>query len=291
MTDELQVYTAVIEAQRTGQAVALATVIRVTGSVPRHTGSKMLIWLDGRIAGTVGGGAMESRVIADGQAAIGDGQTRIVSYTLNSLSDGDAGVCGGTIEVFVEPLQSTPTLVVIGCGHVGKALAELGKWTGYRVLVSDDRAEFCNTTHIPGMDGYFVCAPAEVPERITVDSRTYVAAITRGLPVDVALVPALLRTDAAYLGLIGSRRRWALTMQALEAGGVPREQLARLHAPIGLELQAETPQEIALSILAEITMIRHGGDGKPMRWLGSVDTDAVIGANTDNAKTAQATQP
>lgn len=268
MSDETAIYKAVLEAQEHNQPAAVATVIRVVGSVPRHTGSKMLVWPDGRIIGTVGGGAMEARIVKDAQTAMADGQTRIVSYTLNDLRDGDPGICGGMVEVFIEPMQVPPTLLVIGCGHVGKALAELGKWMGYRVLVSDDRADFCSAAHIPNMDGYIVCAPSEVPSRITIDQRTYVAAVTRGLPVDLDLIPALLNTSAPYVGLIGSRRRWALTAKALEEKGMAREQLARLHAPIGLELQAETPHEIAVSIMAEITMIWRGGDGRPMRWLG-----------------------
>jgi xanthine dehydrogenase accessory factor len=240
-------------------------VIRVEGSVPRHVGSKMLVRQDGSIVGTVGGGAMESRVIGDAQAAMAEGKPRTTSYTLNDLRDGDPGVCGGTLEVFIEPLVSAPTLLVIGCGHVGKALAELGKWAGYRVLVSDDRAEFCNDRHIPGMDGYLVCTPSAVAEQIGIGPRTYVAAVTRGLPVDELLIPALLKTDAAYLGLIGSRRRWLLTVKALREKGINDAELARVHAPIGLELQAETPQEIAVSIMAEIIMIRRGGTGKAMR--------------------------
>ncbi len=265
MTEALGIYRALLEAQEKGLAAALATVIHVEGSVPRHVGSKMLVWPDGSIVGTVGGGAMEARVVKDAQAAISEGTARTVSYTLNDLRDGDPGICGGTVQVFVEPLQARPTLVVIGCGHVGKALAELGKWSGFRVLVSDDRAEYCNPQHIPGMDGYLLCAPGDVLNHLTVDPKTYIAAVTRGLPVDIDLLPALLSTSAPYLGLIGSRRRWALTVKALAEKGYTEAQLARFHAPIGLELQAETPQEIAVSIMAEIIMLRRGGNGKPMR--------------------------
>src|SRR5260221_1349682 len=128
--DEKAIYHAIVEAQEKGELAALATVIRVQGSVPRQPGSKMLVRMDGRIIGTVGGGAMESRVIKVALEAMKEGQSRVVSYTLNDLSQGDPGVCGGTVDVFVEPLASTATLVVIGCGHVGKALAELGKWMG-----------------------------------------------------------------------------------------------------------------------------------------------------------------
>jgi xanthine dehydrogenase accessory factor len=264
-TDTPDIFSTIVSARENGQALVLVTITRVIGSVPRHAGSKMLVWPDGHIIGTVGGGAMEARVIQEAQDAFADGQPRMVSYTLNSPVDGDPGICGGTVEVFIEPLLAAPTLLVIGCGHVGKALAALGQWLGYRVVVSDDRAEFCNEAIIPDMAGYVVCPSAEVPKNIAIDRHTYVAAVTRGLPVDLDLIPALLATPAAYLGLIGSRRRWALTIKALEERGITRDQLARIHAPIGLELQAETPQEIALSIMAEITSIRRGGNGQPMR--------------------------
>lgn len=260
------IFAAISAAQAAGQPLALATIIRASGSVPRHTGSRMLIWSDGHTLGTIGGGAVEARVVQEGLAALIDGQTRITAYTLSDLAAGDAGLCGGTLELFIEPLFSAPVLLVIGCGHVGKALAELGRWLGYRVILSDDRPEFCNPAHIPNMAGYVVCPPDAVPQQVTITRQTCIAAVTRGLPVDVHLIPALLATDAAYIGLIGSRRRWSLTIKALAEQGVNRDQLARLHAPIGLELQAETPQEIALSIMAEITMIRRGGTGQPMRW-------------------------
>ncbi len=201
-----------------------------------------------------------------------DGQTRISSYTLNDLSAGDPGVCGGTADIFIEPLVSRPTLVVVGCGHVGKALAELGKWLNYRVIVSDDRPEFCNPEAIPNMDGYVVAAPSEVAQKVTFGPQTYVACVTRGLPIDIDLFPPLLQANVPYLGLIGSRRRWALTVKALEERGFTTEQLARVHAPIGLELNAETPQEIAVSIMAEITMVRRGGTGEPMRWVGKAES-------------------
>src|SRR5215813_3052591 len=131
--DDQDVIRAVLEAQETGSPAALATVIRTQGSLPRHAGSKMLVRPNGEIVGTVGGGAMEANVVREAQAALVDGQTRIVSYTLNDLDAGDPGICGGTAEIFIEPLGIPPTLVVIGCGHVGKALAELGKWLKFRV--------------------------------------------------------------------------------------------------------------------------------------------------------------
>lgn len=264
--DHKAVYEALYQAQQDAEPVTLATVVNTQGSMPRHAGSKMLVRADGTIVGTVGGGAMESLVIQEALAALDDGQTRLETYNLNNLEDGDPGLCGGTAQIFIEPVAVTPTLVVIGGGHVGKALAELGKWMGYRVVLNDDRPEFCNTDYLPGMDQYVVCAPDEITQHIPINARTYVAAVTRGLPVDINLLPQLVATNAAYIGLIGSKRRWALTHKALvEEHGLSDEQIARVHSPIGLELQAETPKEIAMSIMAEIIMEQRGGTGAPMR--------------------------
>ena len=274
MEEMRAVYAALIDAQDKGTASALATVISVKGSVPRHEGSKMLVYADARFVGTVGGGAMESLVIQEAVTSLSDGQTRLRSYTLNDLAAGDPGICGGTVEVFIEPLALAPRLLVIGGGHVGKALAQLANWMDFHVILSDDRVEFCNPEYLPGMREYIVCKPAEITTRISIDNRTYIAAVTRGLPVDIHLIPVLLATNAAYIGLIGSRRRWTLTAQALrEQHHLTSDQLSRVRAPIGLELQAESPKEIAISIMAEITMLQHGGTGQPMQWIGEL-TDA-----------------
>jgi xanthine dehydrogenase accessory factor len=258
-----------LDAKETGEAVALATVVSVQGSVPRHAGSKMLVRQNGSIVGTVGGGAMEAQIIKEAVAALQDGLTRLPSYTLNDIASGDPGVCGGTVQVFIEPLGVAPTLLIIGGGHVGKALAELGLWTGWRVILSDDRVAYCNPEYVNGLAGYVVCRPSQISEEVTIDTHTYVAAVTRGLPVDIDLLPTLLATNAAYIGLIGSRRRWALTQKALRVErGLSDTEFKRIYAPIGLELNAETPQEIAISILAHITMVRRGGNGQVMQWVG-----------------------
>ncbi len=266
MSENRVIFEMLALAESRGEIMALATVVHVQGSVPRHEGSKMLVKSDGQIIGTVGGGAMEGLVIKTALEAMRDGKTRFENYVLNDLASGDPGVCGGTVQVFIEPFGVSPTLLVIGGGHVGKALAELAKWMSYRVILSDDRQEFCNPDYVPGLEGYIVCSPADVTQHIVINERTFIAAVTRGLPVDVHLIPRLLETPAAYIGLIGSRRRWALTVKALQdEQGIDPTQLNRVYAPIGLELQAETPQEIALSIMAQITMLRRGGSGESMK--------------------------
>lgn len=269
--DHITVFEALVNAQKNGIPAVLATITETQGSMPRHVGSKMLIYADGSIVGTIGGGAMESNVISSALHVLSSGQARTETYRLNSIEDGDPGICGGSAKIFIEPLDLPSTLLIIGGGHVGRATAELGKWMGFRVIFSDDRPEYCNADYIPNLDQYVVCPPDEVTEHVTIDQHTYIIAVTRGLPVDINLFPSLLKTDAPYIGLIGSRRRWALTMDALkEQHKLTHDQLARIHAPIGLELEAETPKEIAISILAEIIMTRRGGTGLPMKWIGSV---------------------
>jgi xanthine dehydrogenase accessory factor len=275
MDDMAAVYAALAQASAEGVEAALATVVATQGSMPRHAGSKMLVYSDGRIVGTVGGGAMEARVIAAAREVIVSGSARTETFVLNSLDDGDPGVCGGSAQIFIEPVQTAPQLVVVGGGHVGQALAELGKWMGFFVVLSDDRPEFATPQLVPGLNRYVVCAGHELPRHVALGRQSYVCAVTRGMPVDLGLIPALLATDAAYIGLIGSRRRWALTRKALLEQGLSAAQLQRVRSPIGLEIGAETPREIAISILAEIVQVRRGGDGLPMRWDPSLEQGAA----------------
>jgi len=258
------IYEAIVQAQRNGQPAALATVIRARGSVPRHESSKMLVFADGRITGTVGGGELENRTIEAAKAVIRQGTAQIISHSLTDPSRGDAGVCGGEVEVFIEPILPPPTLLIIGAGHVGKALAHLAKWMGYRIVVTDDRAELCTHDFIPDADKFVIGPTTEALGKISIDHHTYIASVTRGYLYEVDALPILLETPAPYIGVIGSRRRWAMAVKDLHAKGIPDEALARVRAPIGLELEAETPEEIAVSIMAEIIMLRHGGTGKPM---------------------------
>jgi xanthine dehydrogenase accessory factor len=258
------IYEAILEAERTGQPAALATVIRARGSVPRHETSKMLVFADGRIAGTVGGGELENRTIEEAKKVAHEGQARIISHSLVDPSRGDAGVCGGEVEVFIEPIMPPATLLIVGAGHVGRALAHLARWMGYRVVVTDDRADLCTHDFIPDADEFVVGPMTEALNKLRMDHRTYVACVTRGYLFDVDALPILLNTPAPYIGVIGSRRRWTMALKDLHAKGTSDESLARVHAPIGLEIQAETPEEIAVSIMAEIVMLRRGGTGQPM---------------------------
>lgn len=259
------IYTALAKLKENNQSAALCTVTKSEGSTPRHVGSKMLVYPGGKFIGTVGGGELENRVIKAALQALDDGKTQTLFYTMADPSRGDPGVCGGQVEVFVEPLLPSPTLVVIGAGHVGKAVVHLAKWLGFRVAVSDDRVEFCNPESTPGADEYYPVEMSKLAETIKITKHTYLVITSRGSKVDVAGLPSLLKSEAKYVGVIGSRRRWAVTAKALKEQGVEEELINKVYSPMGIELEAETPEEIALSIMAEVLMVKGGGTGKAMK--------------------------
>ena len=259
------IYQALAELERNNAEGALCTVIRSQGSTPRHETSKMLVYPDGRILGSVGGGELENRVIAEANQAILDGKARLLTYNMSDPQRGDPGVCGGQVEIFVEPIHPKPTLVVVGGGHVGKAVTYLAKWLGFRVVVNDDRPEFCTPEAVPGADDYYPMPMRDLLTQIKFTPQTYVVLTTRNVDVDMQGLPDFLESSAAYIGVIGSKRRWDTTRKKLLEAGISQERIERVRSPIGLELNAETPEEIALSIMAEIIMWRRGGDGAPMK--------------------------
>jgi xanthine dehydrogenase accessory factor len=260
-----KIYQALSEIEENHGSAALCTVISSEGSTPRHVGSKMLVYPDNRFIGTVGGGELESRVIKAAIESLKSGNAQTLSYTMADPSRGDPGVCGGTVEVFVEPILPPAMIVVIGGGHVGKAVVHLAKWLGFRVAVSDDRPEFANPESVPGADAYYPVEMGKLTEHLNVTPQTYVVITSRGSSVDAQGLPSLLESDAAYIGVIGSKRRWLTTVKALKEQGVPEERIGRVHSPMGLELNAETPEEIAVSIMAEVLMLRDKGTGKVMK--------------------------
>lgn len=267
------IYQAVAELEKQNEQGALCIVVQSRGSTPRRASSKMLVYPDGSILGTVGGGEMESRVIAEALSSLRDGASRLVSYNLSEPSQGDPGVCGGQMEIFVEPISPKPTLVVVGAGHVGRSVAHLAGWLGFHVVVSDDRVELCSPEAVPEADVHIPGPFAELGSHLKITPWTYVVLTTRSVDIDVPGLPVLLDSQAAYIGVIGSKRRWATTRQQLMENGVPEEKLERVRSPMGLELHAETPEEIAVSILAEIILIQRGRatDGSkapkdPSRW-------------------------
>lgn len=255
----LEIYRALAELENTGESAALCIIVHTQGSTPRHVGSKMLVYADGRVLGTIGGGELESRVIQEALSALQEGKPRRLQYRMADPEQGDPGVCGGQLEVYVEPISPRPTLLVVGAGHVGQAVSHLGHWLGFQVVVSDDRPEFCTPEVVPEAEEFHPVPLEELPRHFRITPQTYLVLTTRGVTIDVPGLPALLETSAVYIGVIGSRRRWETTRRELQAAGVPEEKLERVVSPIGLDIAAETPEEIAVSILAQIIQLRRGG--------------------------------
>jgi xanthine dehydrogenase accessory factor len=154
-------------------------------------------------------------------------------------------------------MLTTPTLAIIGAGHVGRALVYLAKWAGFRVVVLDDRAELCTPELCPGADEYLPGVLADTLKKLALTPQTYVAMLTRGYPIDVGILPMLLQSEVAYIGVIGSQRRWITAVKALREQGITDADLAHVNAPIGIEIAAETPEEIAVSIMAEVIQRRR----------------------------------
>lgn len=248
---------ALVDALEKQIPAAVATVVKTHGSAPRAVGAKMLVYADGTIAGSVGGGEMERRVIETAQEAIRQGAPRYLDFNLSKPERGDPMVCGGEMEIFVEPLLTTPTLLLVGAGHVGAACAELGKFLGFRVVVIDDRPEFLAREKLPHADELRAGDVVQEIGKVEITPQTFVVLVTRAHTLDADLLRALISKPAAYIGMLGSKRRALTVFALLKQEGVSDETLQRVHAPIGIEINAETPQEIATSILAEIIRVQR----------------------------------
>ncbi len=250
--------------EREGGRAVIATVIRTSGSVPRSAGTKMLILADGTREGTIGGGEMEAGVIQLARQVLEDGKPRIHMYSFKDWGDAEDGECRGEMEIYIEALNPSPKLVVFGTGHVGKAVVHLGAWLGFQVVVIDDRVECTTPEAVPEAHERMLCQPADFAAATVIHEETYVVMTTRDLEIDLQVLPALLDSPAAYIGVIGASRRWEATAAQMIERGIPAAELARVNSPIGLDLKAETPEEIAVSILAQIIMLRGGGTGERM---------------------------
>lgn len=246
-----------------GQKGILAMVVRSEGSAPRNVGACMWIRPDMSIEGTVGGGELEHRVMREAKAMFEEGRPE--SLMGMDLVEGASGMlCGGRVEVFLKTLGSSDELVVFGGGHVGRAVAKLGVFLGFDVVVWDDRPEFCDVSEL-GARG--ICSPLEsfFEHHPPLSPRSYVVICTRGHAMDANVVEMLKDSNPAYIGMIGSRAKVAALREKLLERGVPKEHLDRIYQPIGLTIGAETPEEIALSIMAEIVAVRRGKDVSSLR--------------------------
>ena len=256
-----EVLEAALRAEASGEPAALVTVIGTEGSTPQKAGAKMLVHADGRIVGTIGGGCLEAEMTWRARDAIESRKVRLVSYDLTPDQAGEDGlVCGGRMQVFIEPIESTPILCLFGAGHVAQPLARMAKAAGFRVEVADDRVKFANRERFPEADLIVVEDFASAAGKMTLGRSSYAIVVTRGHKGDTEALAATVGKGLRFVGLLGSKPKVVHIFAALEERGVRAEDLARVHAPLGIEIGAQTPEEIAVSILAAMIAVRRGID-------------------------------
>lgn len=272
-----EVFAALGEALSRGEEAALVTIVAANGSTPQRVGAKMLVFADGRTVGTIGGGCYEADAILKARQALAARRPQTVRYDLNDDFAEQTGlVCGGQMELFVEPIEASPAVYIFGAGHVGYYVGRLAHDAGFTVHVVDDRASFASRERFPYASSIVVDDIGAWLARAVMPATAYAVIVTRGHRHDLDALRALVTRDLRYVGLIGSRAKVArLYEQVLAAGGVSPEDLARVHAPIGLDLGAVTPQEIAVSIAAELVAVRRGRaaalQGASLKWMPPVE--------------------
>ncbi len=246
----------VVECLKENKPAALATVTGVTGSTPARVGAKMLVYADGTTLGTIGGGKLEAEVIKAAGQAINNMEPFFSDYSLNA---DDAGmVCGGGASVFIEPLLPASQLLIAGAGHVSQYVARLGKMLGFEVAVVDDRPEFANKEFFPEADRLIVNDIGQALAEYKITVNTYIVIVTRGHQYDESALERVVNSNAAYIGMIGSKNKVKTIFDNLRRKGIKDASLDKVYAPIGLKLGGKKPPEIAVSILAEILQVRYG---------------------------------
>ncbi|HZN54686.1 MAG TPA: XdhC/CoxI family protein [Candidatus Polarisedimenticolaceae bacterium] len=256
-----EVLEAFLDEIRAGRRGVLATIVRASGSTPRTVGARMLVRADGSAEGTIGGGAFEAMVAADARAMLAkpDPAPEVRRYAFTESGDHALGMaCGGTAEVLLEVGGRGPRLIVFGAGHVGLAVARLAATVGFAPEIVDDRPEFCAAAREAGVGRVFECDAELASGLPPIDADCYVAVLTRCHRTDRLALARVIGVPTRYLGLIGSRRKRAVIFRELtEQGAATAADLERVRCPIGLPLGGETPEEIAVSIVAELLQIRH----------------------------------
>ena len=237
---------------------ALCSVIRVQGSSPGRPGQKMIVYADGSIDGTVGGGVNEDRVRQAALELFSGAENRLLEFRLDNALNSGEPICGGAMEVFIELMICRPRLIVFGGGHIGAALVRMGIIAGFRAVLVDERPEYASIEHFPGI-AEILCRPyAEAVGAAAIDADTYVVIVTPGHRNDREVLAEVVKTPARYIGMIGSARKVAETRKSLIEAGVDPVRLDQVHAPVGVYLGCDAPEEIAVSILAQIIGIKNG---------------------------------
>jgi len=259
----MDLFEEIVKLRRAGLRGALATIVHTNGSIPSYESSRMLVREDGSIAGTIGGGCVEADVWAAAREVMKIEAPRKMTFNLNHEANYDNGlICGGTLEVFVEPILPQPALYIFGGGHVSMALAQAAHTAGFAIGVIDDRESFANAERFPMAREIFTSFE-DAYANLQPNTSTYLVIVTRGHKDDMRVLAWAVNTDAKYIGMIGSKRKVISVYEALEKEGHAPEKFENVHAPVGLDIGALTPEEIAISITAELIAVRRHAKDLP----------------------------
>ncbi len=255
------IFEEIIKVKREGGHAALATIVVTRGSTPREQGSKMLIKGDGTIIGSVGGGCNEAEVWQEAMKVMEDGRPKILHFDLTGREAEEEGmICGGTMDVYIEPILTQPAIYVFGGGHISLHIVKIAKLVGFDVVVIDDRSDYANQERFPEADKVIAKEFIQSFPDIPINKASYIIIVTRGHAHDEEVLEWAIGTQARYIGMIGSKKKVKTVYSHLISRGVSEESLNKIYAPIGLPIKAQTPEEIAVSIMAEIIQVRRGGN-------------------------------
>lgn len=253
----MDLFEEIVKIRRAGQRGALATIVHTNGSIPSYESSRMLVREDGSMAGTIGGGCVEAEVWAAAKEVMQKEAPRKMTFHLNNEASYDNGlICGGTLEVFVEPILPQPVAYLFGGGHVSMAVAKAAHAAGFGIAVVDDREAFANKERFP-MAQEVHTSYEEAFQKIRPNASSYLVIVTRGHKEDMRVLAWAVRTGARYIGMIGSKRKVLSVYKALKNEGYKPEEFERVYAPMGLDIGALSPEEIAVSIAAELVAVRR----------------------------------
>ena len=271
----MDLFEEIVRMRRAGERGALATIVHTNGSIPSFESSRMLIREDGSIAGTIGGGCVEADVWAAAKEVMAKESPRKLVFHLNNEATYDNGlICGGTVEVFVEPILPQPVVYLFGGGHVSMAVAKAAQAAGFGVGVVDDREAFANLQRFPMAQEIHTSFEAAF-EKLKPNSSSYLVIVTRGHKEDMRVLAWAVRTQARYVGMIGSRRKVFSVYKALEKEGYRIEEFERVFAPMGVEIGALSPEEIAISIVAELIAVRRNMESVAHKKL-KLETNSAV---------------
>lgn len=263
----MDIYDELVRLRRLGQKCALATIVQVNGSIPSYESAKLLVREDGSMIGTIGGGCVEAEVWTAARDVIETEKPRHLTFSLGHDAAYDNGlICGGQLNVFVESVVPQPRALIFGAGHISKSLSKIATMAGFATSVIDDRETFANRERFPEAEEIHSDEYESVFPKLAVNGSTYIVIVTRGHRDDMRVLRWAVATPAKYVSMIGSRRKVLGVVKELEKEGISRDAYNRVFAPMGFEIGAVTPEEIAVSVVAEMIAVRRGprSDWRPL---------------------------